>query len=463
MLRGWGGGEAGATPGGRHPHPPAAPPHQLPLGAPEVQVEVPDAIVRRHLQPLVGVAEEDAAARLLPADGEAALVVDGELHLLPAQRAACGHRQGSAPPEPRCTRASPRGSRLPPPPALTHRHLLDQLGGGVAALHEDARPGGEVPVGLHAEDVHLHALARARPGGEGELRAQGGRAAARARVDQPGGWARTGWASGARWQRQHHPTPCPSASRGLPPAPAGGKDMSGGAGCGRGGPAPGARRRMDPAPRSPPGSHQRVAVARGGPGVPGPGHAVVQQQVLLRHRHEDRPPLLPPSVQAHLEEAVRGTGGAAGTLPPAPTSRLTPTRRAPRCRALGSIPESRARSSPRGIPLLGPSSPQCPGRLRRSGSELVEDQGGGGMSGSSRETQQDWEAPPSLGHSQAGGGALRQLQPQPGRRCHPWGRCQAAPVPGAASRAQHVPARPARRCASPPCRRPRRRRCPAWR
>lgn len=116
----------------------------------------------------------------------------------------------------------------------------------------------------------------------------------------------------------------------------------GGAGCSRGEPVPGGHGQMDSGPPSPPGSHQWVAVAGGGPGVPGPGHAVVQQQVLLCHRHEDRPPLLPPSVQSRLEETVRGTrGGRHPPLPGHPTpcnhGWADPKPIAPRYRALGSI------------------------------------------------------------------------------------------------------------------------------
>lgn len=180
MMQGW--GESRDTPGGINPSPS---PHQLPFGPPKIQVEGPDAIICRHLQPLIGVAEEDGAsagAWLLTADGEATLIVDGELHILPTQCAACKQGHGSAllptlcPLHPEREVGSPKGP--PDPRALTHSHLLDQLGSSMAALDKDARPAGEVPVGLHAEDVHLHALPGARPGGKGELRAQGGRAPA---------------------------------------------------------------------------------------------------------------------------------------------------------------------------------------------------------------------------------------------------------------------------------------------
>lgn len=150
-----------------------------------------------------------------------------------------------------------------------------------------------------------------------------------------------------------------------------------------------AGRRIQPPASSPPGSHQRVAVAGGSPGVPGPGHAVVQQQVFLCHRHEDRPPLLPPSVQAHLRE-TRGHGEGhrglqAPTAAPAPRS---PCPRPGRPQASGStllgsqqcpckaVQGTMAGGHPEETPLLGPSSPRFPGRLRLSGSEFMEKRGG---------------------------------------------------------------------------------------
>lgn len=74
--------------------------------------------------------------------------------------------------------------------SLTDGNLFDELGGGMSPLHQGSRPWRQIPVGLHSKHVGLDAPSRARPSGEDQLGALGGRTPGAARMDQPGGGGR---------------------------------------------------------------------------------------------------------------------------------------------------------------------------------------------------------------------------------------------------------------------------------
>ncbi len=65
-----------------------------PSGAPKVQAQVPDSIIGRHLEPLVGEMEEHGFSRL-PLHSEASVVVQDQTHVLSVQHTAWGAQMGT--------------------------------------------------------------------------------------------------------------------------------------------------------------------------------------------------------------------------------------------------------------------------------------------------------------------------------------------------------------------------------
>lgn len=63
--------------------------------------------------------------------------------------------------------------------------LFDELGGAVAALHQQMSPCGQILGRIHPEHMGLHALLGARTQAERQVRIQEGRTFSRAGVDQP--------------------------------------------------------------------------------------------------------------------------------------------------------------------------------------------------------------------------------------------------------------------------------------
>lgn len=66
----------------------------------------------------------------------------------------------------------------------TCRNLFDELGSGVAALHQQMSPRGQLLGRIHPEHMGLHALLGARTQAEREVRIQERRALSWAGVDQ---------------------------------------------------------------------------------------------------------------------------------------------------------------------------------------------------------------------------------------------------------------------------------------
>lgn len=127
--------------------------HHLALRSAEVQAQVPDSIIGRHLEPLVGEMEEHGFSRL-PLHSEASVVVQDQTHVLSVQHTAYGN-------------------------------LFDELSSQMSPLHHCACPCGQIPVCLHSKHVRLDAPAGPCSCGEHQISTQSRRAADAARVNQP--------------------------------------------------------------------------------------------------------------------------------------------------------------------------------------------------------------------------------------------------------------------------------------